>query len=143
VIDNWSKLQWRRCLEGEIWNGSTCIGQPMALNLYDALANAAQAPGWRMPGIKELDSIAVRRQDASVVQWDTTAFPSAALSSNPKGLWSMSRHRSPIYDEAHGKYGLPGFQASFQGTALGMPAAGISQMSRYKLGYARLLRVHP
>ncbi len=143
VIDNWSKLQWRRCLEGEIWNGSTCIGQPISLNLYDALANAALAPGWRMPGIKELDSIGVRRQDASVAQWDTTAFPSTALSSNPKGVWSMSRHWRPIYDQAQGKQGLPGYQASVQGTTLGTPAASISLMSRYKTGYSRLLRVHP
>jgi hypothetical protein len=93
-----------------------------------------------LPGIKELDSIHSRQKDASSIQWNAEAFPSP-LGLDSLGLWSMSRHWRPISDQ--GGQGLPGYQVFFGGVGPGVPAAGLSLMSRNKPGCARLLRVHP
>jgi hypothetical protein len=143
VLDNWSKLQWRRCLEGETWDGSTCSGQPLALNLYDALARASAHPGWRLPGIKELDSIHSRPDDLSAVQWDAEVFPSSLGYDSP-GLWSMSIQWGFLSESENPEdFGKPGYQVFFGRSSPTVPTASLSLMSRNKMGYSRLLRVHP
>lgn len=143
LVDNWSKLQWRRCAEGQSWTGSSCTGQPLSLNLYDALSRAASLPGWRLPGIKELDSLYLRDPDTTKTQMDVTAFPMSGFAPGALPFWSMSIHGQTIFDPVHQKLGLPGFQASFEGTSIGAPTANVRQVSRYRNGYVRLVRVHP
>ncbi len=143
LVDNWSKLQWRRCAEGQVWTGTNCNGQPLSLNLYDALSRAASLPGWRLPGIKELDSLYLRDPDTTKTQMDVSAFPMSGFGPGALPFWSMTIHSQTIYDPVHQKLGLPGFQASFEGTAVGSPTANVSQVSRYRNGYVRLVRVHP
>lgn len=143
LVDNWSKLQWRRCAEGQGWTGTSCVGQPLSLNLYDALSRAASLPGWRLPGIKELDSLYVRDPDTSKVQMDLSAFPMTGFGSGQWPFWSMSIHWRDMFDPLHQKRGLPGYQASFNGTPTGSPTANVSLVSRYRSGYVRLVRVHP
>lgn len=143
LVDNWSKLQWRRCAEGQSWTGTTCIGQPLSLNLYDALSRAAALPGWRLPGIKELDSLYVRDPDTTKVQMDFSAFPMNGFAPGALPFWSMTIDWQPIFDTEHQKSGLSGFQASFEGTPAGSPTANVRQVSRYRSGYVRLVRVHP
>ena len=55
-------LMWKRCSEGQSWNGTTCAGVASTLTWSAALtvAVAASTGGkhdWRVPNIKELDSI--------------------------------------------------------------------------------------
>jgi hypothetical protein len=144
LIDHWSKLQWRRCAEGQSWTGTSCTGTALSLNLYDALARAASLPGWRVPGIKELDTLYLRDADSSKVQADTSHFPMAGFAPGVLPFWSMSIHWREIADPDTPKRGLPGFQASFEGTPAGStPTANVRLVSRYQTGYVRLVRVHP
>lgn len=143
VVDNWSKLQWRRCAEGQVWTGSSCNGQPLSLNLYDALSRAASLPGWRLPGIKELDSLYVRDPDTSKVQMDLSVFPLTGFPQGSLPFWSMSVHWRTSFDSALGKSGRIGYQASFEGTPAGNPSADVRKVSRFQPGYVRLVRVHP
>lgn len=144
LVDHWSKLQWRRCAEGQTWTGTTCIGAALSLNLYDALSRAASLPGWRLPGIKELDTLYLRDADSSKVQADTSHFPMTDFAPGALPFWSMSIHWREIADPDTSKRGLPGFQASFEGTPAGRtPTANVRLVSRYQPGYVRLVRVHP
>jgi hypothetical protein len=58
-------LIWRRCAEGQTWNGSTCSGEPAKFTWQEALqvaheANDDELLGWRLPNVKELASIVER-----------------------------------------------------------------------------------
>lgn len=143
LVDNWSKLQWRRCVEGQSWTGTSCTGQPLSLNLFDALSRAASLPGWRLPGIKELDSLYVRDPDTTKVQMDLSAFPISGFAPGALPFWSMSIHWRTSFDPVHQKPGFPGYQASFEGTPTGTPSANVRRVSRFQGGYVRLVRVHP
>lgn len=55
-------LQWKRCGEGQMWNGMTCIGNASTHTWQQALQLAVTASyagwdDWRLPNIKELGSI--------------------------------------------------------------------------------------
>ena len=56
-------LVWKRCVEGQSWNGSACLGEPLNLTWQQALQHAAAVgehaggTGWRVPNRKELESI--------------------------------------------------------------------------------------
>jgi len=58
VIDTVTGLVWKRCLEGQIWEGSTCIGKASIFTWEQALAHAATKNGWRLANINELYSLA-------------------------------------------------------------------------------------
>lgn len=143
LVDNWSKLQWRRCAEGQSWTGTTCVGQPLSLNLYDALSRTAALPGWRLPGIKELESLYRRDPDTSKVQMDLAAFPMNGFSPGALPFWSMSVHWRTLFDSVLQKAGRIGYQASFEGVPTGIPSADVRKVSRFQPGYVRLVRVHP
>ncbi len=58
VLDRQTNLVWKRCAEGQSWNGSACVG-PASKFTFDAATILTATPsGWRLPGIKELFSIA-------------------------------------------------------------------------------------
>ena len=97
VNDALTGLQWRRCLEGMVWNGSTCTGTAGSFSQEQALVHARDQSGWRLPNVKELGSIVDRTRTASP-RIDTTAFPAlgqtAAWSSTPlvantAGAWAV------------------------------------------------------
>lgn len=59
-------LMWDRCSVGQLWNGTTCTGEPIKLNWQDAkdyvkkFTNEQTKGGytnWRLPTIEELSSI--------------------------------------------------------------------------------------
>lgn len=78
VLDRLTGLVWRRCLEGQAWDGSQCTGSPTFYDLSAALAQArAQAAGgvgWRLPNVKELISL-VDESRTSPPALDTLLFP--------------------------------------------------------------------
>jgi hypothetical protein len=81
VIDHATKLVWKRCTEGQQWSGMTCLGTTLEMSMADALAFAnalASATGlnWRVPNVKELDSIVdIDKKAAPAI--DKDYFPAA------------------------------------------------------------------
>lgn len=142
VLDNWTHLQWRRCLEGQSWNGVACTGSPLLIDLYAALSTANNHPGWRVPGIKELDSL--YRWNAPVGQpfIDGSALPTGGAVGQGSPLWSASIY-SPITDPLDGVVKTPAYQASSRNSGVGIPEASVKLVARDHNAYVRLTRVHP
>lgn len=57
VLDKQTKLVWQRCLLGQNWNGSECLGAPENLTWSKALVLVKNTNVWRIPDVKELESI--------------------------------------------------------------------------------------
>ena len=84
VVDRLTGLTWRRCLEGQVWNGSACTGAIQSYAHEAALSRARNQMGWRLPNVKELSSLVDRpRPDPALYN---SYFP---LVGNP-WLWSTS-----------------------------------------------------
>jgi len=65
LLDITTDLVWRRCSEGQTWNGSTCTGEAVKYTWQQALKLAHEASnedllGWRLPNVKELASLTER-----------------------------------------------------------------------------------
>lgn len=73
VVDRKTGLTWRRCLQGQTWNGGACIGVATTFTHEAALAHARAQARWRLPNIKELGSVMDLGRSNPVL--DTTAFP--------------------------------------------------------------------
>jgi hypothetical protein len=91
-----TNLEWRRCLEGMSWDGSTCKGRPKKMGWEEALKYAENKPGWRMPNINELRSIVERcRMNPAVNQEVFPSTPNVALhSSSP----AIIKNHDPRWD---------------------------------------------
>ena len=58
VKDVQTGLIWQRCSLGQMWNGTTCTGTAATYNWTNALQTAVNmGSGWRVPNIKEPDSL--------------------------------------------------------------------------------------
>jgi Protein of unknown function (DUF1566) len=93
VTDAATGLVWRRCSEGQAWNGQTCKGAPIGFTFRAALAHATTQTGWRVPNVKELSSIV-----------DTTTLnPSVNIITFPSTstgyYWTTTRH---VTDNTYG-----------------------------------------
>lgn len=74
VLDRYTGLIWKRCSEGQTWDGSMCTGTATTHTHEAAMILAGQAPaGWRLPNVRELESL----QDIGCVNpaIDRVAFP--------------------------------------------------------------------
>lgn len=93
VADTTTRLIWRRCTEGLLWNGSFCAGSVSYLSHQGALQQAGtQATAfkaWRLPNVKELASIAdIYRNPNPAI--DTLVFPTTPSDK----FWSSSPYIS-------------------------------------------------
>lgn len=89
VTDQKTGLIWRRCAEGMVFGGGTCMGTAGAFAYEAALRHAATQArstgiAWRLPDIKELSSIADKSRSNPAI--DPTAFPATPAS----WFWSAS-----------------------------------------------------
>jgi len=74
-------LMWKRCAEGQTWDGSTCTGNGTGMNWSDALTTAEGATfaghsDWRLPNVKELYSIVETCGGGPAI--NQTVFPNPA-----------------------------------------------------------------
>lgn len=142
VLDNWTHLQWRRCLEGQSWNGVACNGTAVRVNLYTAFRSAINHPGWRLPGVKELDSLYRWDAPAGQLRLDSIALPSGVVDDPSMPLWSGTFDEI-IYDPSDGVQKVAGFQVSFGSGGPGIPEGSIRLSGIDHNAYVRLTRVHP
>ena len=91
VLDRRTRLLWSRCVEGMAWNGKTCVGRALALDLPQAQARARERSTqeglrWRLPHLTELQRLTqtAGKHGGLDPQW----FPAA-----PAGWhWSATVH---------------------------------------------------
>jgi PKD repeat protein len=84
VFDNKTGLTWRICAEGMTYSptGGLCTGNPFGLSHEGALNQAAAVgQGWRLPNIKELNSIVDRNfgNGDNFPALDPVGFPGATV----------------------------------------------------------------
>lgn len=112
VIDKTTGLTWRRCAEGMNWNGTTCAGAANSFTFDNAQVHARTQNGWRLPEVKELESLVDRTRSNPAI--DTTVFPgtvsrwhwsSTPYASNPSSAWVVDFTYGSIYDSFRG-FGL-------------------------------------
>lgn len=115
VNDGWTGLQWRRCAEGQVWNGSTCTGTPLYLSHEQALAHAGHISrdNWRMPNLKELDSL-VDRSRTSAPMLNATAFPGATAAA----AWSTTPYATASSMAYRTDFNLAGYSSPVARSAL-------------------------
>ena len=79
IIDEATKLVWKRCVAGQTWNGNTCTGKEILMTGDDARAysksqSEISGKNWRLANYKELDSIIdTAKRTAPAI--DKTYFP--------------------------------------------------------------------
>ncbi len=71
ITDNSTGLVWQRCALGQSWTGSSCSGTASTAAWAAAVSGAPA--GWRLPNVKELESMVERRCSLPAV--DGAAFP--------------------------------------------------------------------
>jgi Protein of unknown function (DUF1566) len=73
VRDTKTQLVWARCSVGQQLSGNACINTATAMSHEAALVYAATQPGWRLPNVKELGSLADKGCINPAI--DIAAFP--------------------------------------------------------------------
>lgn len=93
ATDRTTGLTWRRCSEGQTWDGSTCAGDATLHDWREAMAleRLSGEDGWRLPTLDELASIVDKAcSDPSV---DPGVFPAT-----PSGVfWSSKTDANADY----------------------------------------------
>lgn len=94
VQDRWTGLYWSRCLLGETWNpmlaqceGSASISSWVQAQMATIAATWAEKDGWRVPNVKELESLVDRACSTPSIHDVAFSGQSAAVS-NPQ--WTSS-----------------------------------------------------
>jgi len=88
VEDRHTGLVWRRCEEPQTWNGRRCIWSAKRYDYVQALEHAAKETGWRLPTIKEIDSLAQRDPDGFALP--PADFPAAGRETPQATHWSAT-----------------------------------------------------
>lgn len=109
VTDRQTGLTWRRCAEGMTWNGTVCTGAPTQFTFDNAQVHLQSQKGWRIPDVKELDSLVDRTRSNPAI--DVAAFPgtvsrwhwtSSPYAGNPSTAWVVDFTYGSIYDSFKG-----------------------------------------
>ncbi len=93
ATDGTTGLTWKRCSEGQTWDGSTCTGDAAHHDWREAMALGQQSDegGWRLPTLDELASIVDKACSEPSV--DPGVFPAT-----PSGVfWSSTPDENGDY----------------------------------------------
>jgi hypothetical protein len=106
VNDAKTGLQWRRCSEGQVWNGNDCSGGSLQTMSHEAsLTHSNSQTAWRLPNVKELSSLTTFVPSGGVTI-DATAFPqtsaqpywsSSPVTPSPDSAWRVDFTEGLIY----------------------------------------------
>lgn len=104
MLDTDTGLIWRRCPEGNTWDGQRCIGgdplvfQSVAPAFAAASVQATRSgQAWRLPNVKELDSLVDRKRYKPAI--DPEAFPGApSLCFHSSTPWIDNTLPSPVFN---------------------------------------------
>lgn len=88
VEDRHTGLTWRRCEEPQTWNGQRCTGTARRYDYVQALQYASAQAGWRLPTIKEVNSLAQR--EAERFAFPASGFPTSGDDAARVGHWSST-----------------------------------------------------
>lgn len=107
VFDTRTRLIWKRCVEGQTWDGTTCIGDASAYVWWEALQAAEISTfggydDWRVPNVKEFTSL-VETCAPNGYPRNTTIFPPSEGSN--LALWTSS----PVKDDVADKVWVDGW----------------------------------
>lgn len=111
ITDVQTNLMWKRCNQGQEWNGTTCIGEANAITWKDAMLYSAQGTwsafagysNWRVPNKDELLSL-VYCSNGEPTLWNNTGnackgeyqqptIEQMAFPGTPKNwFWTSSPH---------------------------------------------------
>lgn len=85
VSDNKTGLMWKKCLEGTVYSNGDCTGTAAVYTWSDALDQGASSvfagyTDWRLPNIKELQSIVEEKCNSPAIN-DKTTFPATPVAS--------------------------------------------------------------
>ena len=104
VKDNRTGVVWKRCSEGQVLSANTCTGSAAAYSHKEALENAKQQSGWRLPNVKELASLADKGCINPAI--DSSAFPNTSSTlywtstpyvSNSQNVWYVDYRFSGVF----------------------------------------------
>jgi hypothetical protein len=89
VTDTKTQLMWKVCSEGQLWNAGACEDTTVEVDWQTALqqasnSNFANHTDWRVPNVKELQSIVAFNCLSPSI--NTIIFPNTAA----RGYWSSS-----------------------------------------------------
>ena len=127
VADSKTNLIWRRCVEGMIWNGTSCTGPEKTFTYREAVkrtADLARLTGvdWRLPEADEIKTIAYKSGIKPEV------FDAFFPATPPTWFWSSSR-----VDGSNDYFITVGFCDD---------ASGYNEVSSTSLFYLRLVRTY-
>lgn len=97
VLDTYTRLIWQRCSVGQTWDGTTCRGTAQTMTWTDALKTTTTHTGWRVPNIRELQSLIEDACFDSSINY--TWFPntvsddywsSSPNPQHPQGIWTVT-----------------------------------------------------
>ena len=106
ALDKRTGLIWKRCAEGQTWNGTSCQGVfpfmtwQNALKLADSAVFAGKSD-WRLPDPKEMTSIFEYACVSPALS--PTVFPNLATTNGSAELWTSTSMAHP--NEFWGKSG--------------------------------------
>ncbi len=121
IFDEKTSLTWMKCAYGMTWENSMCIGQSkrmewqkaiLAANYFNNYEGFAGKKNWRLPTLKELESITEKRCFQPAI--NQSKFPNTVST----GFWtitedSTSKYHAMIVFFLHGESYLSNKQAEW------------------------------
>lgn len=97
VLDKRTGLQWRRCEEGQHWDGARCQGSGWQLSHEQALKHTGTLGLWGLPDVKQLGSLPSRGCRFPALDGPVYAtgelsrhyWSSTPLASSPHDAWRL------------------------------------------------------